>query len=48
MHPNAKRLFALVTLAFLVIIAGWVILVIVAQRNKPEPIPLPPPNHAQP
>lgn len=35
-----NRLWLFVTLAFLALIAAWTALIIVAQRNQPEPIPL--------
>lgn len=35
-----NRLWLLVTLAFLALIAAWTTLIMVAQRNQPEPIPI--------
>lgn len=35
-----NRLWLLVTLAFLALIAAWTTLIIVAQRNQPEPVPI--------
>jgi hypothetical protein len=36
----SNRLWIFVTLAFLALIAAWSTLIIVAQRNQPEPIPI--------
>ncbi|HEX9782283.1 MAG TPA: hypothetical protein VGA56_06060 [Opitutaceae bacterium] len=44
MHPVAKRLFIVVTLVFAVVIAAWTALIIVAERHKPEMIPVPSPH----
>jgi len=35
-----NRLWILVTLAFLALIAAWTALIIVANRNQPEPVPI--------
>ncbi len=48
MHREARRLLVLVTLAFLAIVAGWVVMFVLAARNAPEPIPLPPPAGGRP
>jgi len=36
----SNRLWLFVTLAFLALAAAWTVLIIVAQRNQPEPVPL--------
>lgn len=35
-----NRLWLWVTLAFLALIAAWAVLIIVAERHKPEPVPI--------
>lgn len=35
-----NRLWLLVTLAFLGLIAAWTALIVVAQRHRPEPVPI--------
>ncbi|WP_442888770.1 hypothetical protein [Congregicoccus parvus] len=37
----AKRPWLLVVLAFLVLSAAWATLIVVAERNRPEAIPIP-------
>lgn len=39
-RPPRNRLWIAVTLAFLGLIAAWTVLIIVAQRNQPEKIPI--------
>ena len=36
----SNRLWLYVTLAFLALAAAWTALIIVAQRNRPEPVPI--------
>ncbi len=35
-----NRLWLWVTLAFLALIAAWAVLIVIAERNRPEPIPI--------
>jgi hypothetical protein len=42
-HPLRSRPWLLVVVAFLVLIAAWVLLIRFAHRHADEPIPLPPP-----
>ena len=35
-----NRLWLYVTLAFLALIGAWAALIVVAERHKPEPVPL--------
>lgn len=39
-RPPRNRLWLYVTLAFLALIAAWTALIIVANRNQPERIPI--------
>jgi hypothetical protein len=36
----AERPWLLVIAAFIVLAAAWAVLIVVAERNKPEPIPV--------
>ncbi len=43
----AERPWLLVVLAFLLLAGAWAALIVIAKRNEPDAIPLPPPGIRQ-
>lgn len=39
-NPLARRPWLFVVLAFIILIAAWTFLIVIAHRNKPETVPL--------
>jgi multidrug efflux pump subunit AcrB len=47
-NPFARRPWLLVVLAFVLLLAGWAVLFKLASENRPEAIPVPPPQAPSP